>query len=193
MSAQRPRILHAPANVAGIAGLLATAQRDLGYDATAVQYIHHPFSYGVDRTLGIDPQSSKVIRGLVIGKFAVEAAFAYDVFHLYFGLTLFPRPNPDLKLLRALGKRVVFHYCGCDIRQRETTLEKYSLSGCSECVSLICKRMHYLDPALADAVLVSTPDLLEFVPGATLMPGPVDLAKWTPARRALLPSGTMTQ
>ncbi|HET9496018.1 MAG TPA: hypothetical protein VFR15_17455, partial [Chloroflexia bacterium] len=40
--------------------------------------------------------------------------------------------------------------------------------------------MHHLDPSKADAVLVSTPDLLEFVPGAMLMPGPVDLARWIP-------------
>jgi glycosyltransferase involved in cell wall biosynthesis len=187
MSAHPLRILHAPTNVAGIAGLLATAQRDLGFDATAVEYVSHPFSYGIDRTLNINPRSSKVRRGLVVGKFALEAAFQYDIFHLYFGLTLFPRPNPDLKLLRALGKRVVFHYCGCDVRDRETTLQKYDLSGCSECVSLICRRMHHLDPTLADAVLVSTPDLLEFVPGARLMPGPVDLAKWTPRPRRTSP------
>ncbi len=29
---QGPRILHAPSNIAGIAGLLSRAQRDLGYD-----------------------------------------------------------------------------------------------------------------------------------------------------------------
>lgn len=173
------KIIHAPANVAGIAGLLAEAQRDLGFNAVAVEYVSHPFSYGIDKSLNLQPGQSKIGRGLAIGKFALNAAFKYDVFHLYFGSTLFPRYF-DLPLLRLLGKRLIFHYCGCDIRDREITLEKYDLSGCSECTSLICKRMHHLDPGLADQVFVSTPDLLEFAPGAHLLPGPIDLKRWTP-------------
>jgi hypothetical protein len=179
-STDKLSILHAPANVAGIAGLLAKAQRDLGFSATAVEYVSHPFSYGIDRSLHINPRDSKVKRGLIMGRYALGAILRYDVFHLYFGSTLFPHPNPDIPLLRALGKRVVFHYCGCDIRNREVTLANYGLSGCSECTSLICKSMHHLDPTDADIVFVSTPDLLEFAPGAHLLPGPIDLNRWTP-------------
>jgi glycosyltransferase involved in cell wall biosynthesis len=85
-----------------------------------------------------------------------------------------------LRLLRALGKRIVFHFCGCEVRNRAITLDKYELSGCTECVSLVCLGKRHPDPSLADVTLVATPDLLEFVPGAQLMPGPVDLRKWTP-------------
>src|SRR4029079_15791749 len=58
--------------------------------------------------------------------------------------------------------------------------DKYAVSGCSECVSLVCLGKRHPNPRRADVALVSTPDLLEFVPGAKLMPGPVDLEKWTP-------------
>jgi len=177
---RKPRILHAPANIAGIAGLLSRAQRDLGYDSTSVQYVAHKYAFDTDRTLNLGRGDNPAKKVLAVGGFAMSAIRHYDVFHLYFGNTLFPYPYPDLPLLRALGKKIVFHFCGCEVRNRAITLEKYSLSGCSECVSLVCLGKHHPDPSRADVALVSTPDLLEFVPGAVLMPGPVDLEKWTP-------------
>jgi glycosyltransferase involved in cell wall biosynthesis len=47
-------------------------------------------------------------------------------------------------------------------------------------VSLVCLGKRHPDPSWADVTIVSTPDLLEFVPSAFLMPGPVDLTRWTP-------------
>lgn len=177
---RKPRILHAPTNIAGIAGLLSRAQRDLGYDSTSVEYVGHKFAFGTDRTLHLDRGDNALKKALTVGGFALEAIRDYDVFHLYFGNTLFPYPYPDLAVLRALGKRIVFHFCGCEVRNRAITLSKYEISGCSECISQVCIGKRHPDPSRADVVLVSTPDLLEFVPGALLMPGPVDLQKWTP-------------
>ncbi len=177
---KKPRILHAPTNIAGIAGLLARAERDLGYDATSVQYVAHKYDFGTDRTLNLARNSNPIKKVATTGLFALDALRKYDVFHLYFGNTLFPHPYPDLPLMKALGKKIVFHFCGCEVRRRDITLEKYAVSGCHECVSLVCLKKHHPDPKWADATLVSTPDLLEFVPGAILMPGPVDLGRWTP-------------
>lgn len=176
----RPRILHAPSNIAGIAGLLAHAQRDLGYDSTSVEYIPHQYAFGADQTLNLRRDASSLKKVATVSGFALDALRRYDVFHLYFGNTLFPHPYPDLPLLRALGKRIVFHFCGCDVRNRAATLRQYDLSGCSECVSLVCLDKRHPNPAHADVALVSTPDLLEFVPGAILMPGPIDLTRWKP-------------
>ncbi len=184
---RKPRILHAPTNIAGIAGLLSRAQRDLGYDATSVQYVAHNYAFDTDRTLNLGRGDNPAKKALAVGGFAMSAMRHYDVFHLYFGNTLFPYPYPDLPLLRALGKKIVFHFCGCEVRNRAITLDKYSLSGCSECVSLVCLGKHHPDPSRADVTLVSTPDLLEFVPGAILMPGPVDLEKWTPRPQRTTP------
>ena len=188
LSRQRtPRILHAPANISGIAGLLARAQRDLGLDSTSVEYYSHPFKFGADRTLGLRAGDSTVKKAAAMGMFTLDAVRRYDVFHLYFGSTLLPRPNPDLPLLRSLGKRIVFHYCGCDVRQRGPTLSRYALSGCTDCISRICLHMSHPNHAPTDVVFVSTPDLLEFVPGAHLLPGPVDLEQWTPKATRLAP------
>jgi glycosyltransferase involved in cell wall biosynthesis len=174
------RILHAPTNIAGIAGFLAHAQRDLGFDATSVQYVPHRYGYRADRTLGLDRKAGFVRKAALVGRFALQAFRRYDVFHFYFGYTLFPYLFPDLPVLRALGKRVVFHFCGCDVRDRAETLRKYETSVCMECSAPTCLRKRNPDLSLADVLLVSTPDLLEFVPGATLVPGPIDLARWTP-------------
>ena len=119
---RKPRILHAPANVAGIAGLLSRAQRHLGLDATSVEYFQRPFGFGVDHTLGLRAEDGRVRKAAAMGMFALGALARYDMFHLYFGNTLLPRPYPDLPLLRSLGKRIVFHFCGCELRRRQPNL-----------------------------------------------------------------------
>jgi glycosyltransferase involved in cell wall biosynthesis len=172
--------LHAPTNIAGIAGLLAQAQRDLGFDATSVQYVANNYDFATDRTLSLSREDPLLKKMASTGSFALEAIKDFDIFHLYFGNTLFPYPYPDLPVLRALGKKVIFHFCGCDVRDRDLNMRKYYISGCSECVSLVCLGKHHPNPAWSDVTLVSTPDLLEFVPGALLMPGPIDLSKWQP-------------
>jgi glycosyltransferase involved in cell wall biosynthesis len=177
---RKPRVLHAPANIAGIAGLLARAQRDLGLDATSVEYFGRPFKFGVDRTLGLQATDGRFKKATTMGKFALGAFGRYDVFHLYFGNTLLPPPYPDLPLLRALGKRIIFHFCGCEIRQREHNLDNYALSACTDCTWHRCKELKHPDLTSADVTFVSTPDLLAFVPGAHLLPGPVDLVEWAP-------------
>ncbi|MBF6612056.1 MAG: glycosyltransferase family 4 protein [Chloroflexi bacterium] len=172
--------MHAPTNIAGIAGLLSRAQRDLGFDSTSIEYVSHKYAFETDRTLHLGRGDNAIKKAAAVGGFALNAIREYDIFHLYFGNTLFPFPYPDLTLLRALGKTIVFHFCGCEVRNRAATLSKYRVSGCSECTSLVCLGKHHPNPALADVTLVSTPDLLEFVPGAHLMPGPIDLQKWSP-------------
>jgi glycosyltransferase involved in cell wall biosynthesis len=177
---RKPRILHAPTNIAGIAGSLAKAQRGLGFEADSIEYIAHSYGFGADRTLNLKRTDSPLKQLAAVGGFTLEAVRHYDIFHFYFGNTLFPYPFPDLYLLRALGKQIVFHFCGCDIRNRAVTLRKYSLSGCTECVSLVCLDKHYPPLPKGSLTLVSTPDIMEFAPGAALVPGPVDLEHWTP-------------
>jgi glycosyltransferase involved in cell wall biosynthesis len=174
------RILHAPVNIAGIAGLVAKAQRQLGYDATSVEYSSKTFNFATDRSLHLEQGHNRLLKAGRVFNFAASALMKYDVFHLYFGNTLIPRLHFDLQLLHTLGKRVIFHFCGCDIRRRDINLGKYDLSGCHECSTLACLNMYHPPLRFANHVLVATPDLLEFVPGAELMPGPVDLSEWQP-------------
>ncbi len=183
MSRSRLRVLHAPTNIAGIAGLLARAERDLGYDARAVEYISRRAAFETDASLHLEGRGP-LARGVAVSRFAAAALRRYDVFHLYFGNTLFPWPYPDLPVLRALGKRIIYHFCGCDVRNRARNLATQALSGCSECVSLVCLGRRRPPLRFADAVFVSTPDLLADVPGAVLMPGPIDLDPLAPGPAA---------
>jgi glycosyltransferase involved in cell wall biosynthesis len=98
----------------------------------------------------------------------------WDVYHFHFGRTLVPPHNPDLPLYRALGRTVVFHFHGCDVRNRAMMRAHHPRATCTECdpfcvparqqAVIAASRRH------ADAALVSTPDLLESVPHARHVP-----------------------
>jgi len=80
-----------------------------------------------------------------------------------------------------LGRRVFFHFCGCDIRDSKHVIATYDYSACKTCWPQLCSpnRPRALDIArrFADGVFVSTPDLLEFMPGSTLLPQPIELGR----------------
>jgi hypothetical protein len=82
-----------------------------------------------------------------------------------------------LKYLKRLGKRIVFHFRGCDIRERSATTGKYELSCCTECDYPLeaCKnsfkdRNRTLARRYGDLFLVTTPDLLQYIPEARHLP-----------------------
>jgi glycosyltransferase involved in cell wall biosynthesis len=79
----------------------------------------------------------------------------YDILHFhYFSVLPFA---VDLPLWRRQGKRIIFHYHGDDIRNKGEGM---------------------LSRRYADAVLVSTPDLLAFSPRAKWIANPIDLRKY---------------
>ena len=59
---------------------------------------------------------------------------------------------------------------------------EHAVSACATCpIQCLTPVKLGLPEALrryADAIIVATPDLLEFVPGATYIPNPVDLTPW---------------
>ena len=61
----------------------------------------------------------------------------------------------DLLLWKYLGKNIVMYYHGSDIRG---------------------KGVPFVTKCLASKIYVSTPDLLEYAPGATWLPQPIDLS-----------------
>jgi len=100
----------------------------------------------------------------------------------------------DVPWLKRLGKKIFFYFCGCDVRDCKATIAKYEISACAECWPQLCSsnRRQALDAAAryADGNFVSTPDLLEFVPGSRLMPQPIDLDAFTRLRSEVLPKAT---
>lgn len=170
------KIFHGPLNIAGQAGVLARAQRKLGFDAWAFCY-----STGFAR-FSSDWQSSPPASMLSALKllwliFARERNF--DCFHFYFGHSLAGYTLLDIPLLKKVGKKVFFYFCGCDARDSKFEIKNHEISACSCCWPMLCSanRREAIRVAreFADGIFVSTPDLLEFIPEAVLLPQPIDL------------------
>lgn len=164
------RILHGPSNVASVASVLARAQRARGLDAHA---ICSTTGRGIspDAVLGQRGPSGKRFAPFMLSEFP-----AYDVFHFYYDETYFGRSFFEINVLRRLGKKVILTFLGCDIRDSRAELAKTGPSICQQCWPEGCarNRKQLLRAAQeADAVFVTTPDLLAYVPGARWLPLPV--------------------
>jgi hypothetical protein len=101
----------------------------------------------------------------------------YDAIHYHFSSFL-TTDGYELKFLKRLGKLIVFHYRGCDLRQKSINLRKNpDLNCCQEgdYVEGSCETDYHhwkLDTAkkFGDLFFVTTPDLLDFMPEAEHMP-----------------------
>lgn len=151
------RITHCPVNVAGIPWENAQALRRKGVDARLVVFnrgtLHHEADWSLNR------------RGPLPLRLATQfAALARllpktDVFHFYFGLTLVPK-SVQFAILRATGKKSVFHYLGSDIRGKTPAELAYG------------KR--------ANAEIVGAYAATRWVPEAHVIPPGLDLREFTP-------------
>ncbi len=173
------RVLHAPSEIAGQPSILARALRDLGVDAWSLATNRTFAQYHPDENPPLDDRSP-LPRYLGYAGLVAKHLGRHDVFHFHFGRTLVPPHNLDLPLYRALCKTLVFHYHGCDVRNRAMMLARHDRATCTECDPFcIPKRQERIlreAQRYAHAEIVSTPDLLESVPTARQ----VDVAAWLP-------------
>jgi glycosyltransferase involved in cell wall biosynthesis len=175
------RILHAPTSIAGQPQVLSRALRRLGHVSDVLEFQPHPFGYKADLTFDFDRLSTpwrQIKKGLGILRLIKN----YDVFHFYYGSSLLAR-HRDLSLIRRAGKRIVFHFNGCDIRMRHRELARRVFCACKDCPAPcnpdpIKEDLLDLARRMAHKLLVSTPDLLEWVPEASLAKQSIDLDAW---------------
>jgi len=146
-------ILHI-GSIAGVPQQLSRAERRLGLKSDVISFQHHIFEYDVDFPRPTCwPFPLKYIEKMqsissIVGD--------YDILHFhYFSVLPF---GVDLPIWKKLGKKVVYHYHGDDIRNRGE--------------SIFSRRY-------ADAVLVSTPDLLAWSSRAVWSPNPIDLKEYS--------------
>jgi glycosyltransferase involved in cell wall biosynthesis len=175
------RVLHAPAEIAGQASVLARALRAIGVDAHSLAYNPGFPQYRPDELRPYDamPPFQRYLGYLAS---AARNLGRWDLYHFHFGRTLVPPHNPDLPLVKALGGRVVFHYHGCDIRNRAHMLEAHARATCTECdpfcIPARQKRILASGRRWADGEFISTPDLIESAPRAEHLPVAADLADY---------------
>lgn len=148
------RILHGPLDYGGQGYKISRAQRELGHRSDFAVFLpsfsRFPADFVLKNKKGIWSRSRKL-------SFLFRSLKDYDIFHLH-SESIFASDFRDITLLKNLGKKIVFHFHGSDIRG---------------------KRM---DPRIrsAHARLVSTPDLFQYVPDAIWIPQPIDLEYWKP-------------
>ncbi len=182
------RVLHAAAEIAGQASILCAALRAQGVDATALAYNAQYPAYPTDVLV---PHDGKSAVPRLLGYLSTAARFIgrYDLMHVHFGRSLVPPYNFDLPVHAALGTKLVFHFHGCDARNRGLMLERHPQSAaCAEC-DPFCRpdrqrRAIAQSRRWGAATFVSTPDLLESVPHADHLPVALDVAAWQDAAAA---------
>jgi hypothetical protein len=151
------RVTHCPVNFAGIPWQNVLALRRKGVDARLVVFnreLRHPEAdWSLERRGGFARQQLAQWRALV------RLLPRTDVFHFYFGLTLVPK-SLQFPILRATGKKSVFHYLGSDIRGKTPEQLAYG--------------------ERADVQIVGSFDALRWVPDAEMIPPGLDLRPFTP-------------
>lgn len=169
------KILHGPVDIGGMASTLARAQRKLGHGArsfvTSTSYLGYPIDIDLSAR-------QRAVRWLAFQHFLLRMLLENQVFQFYFGGGIYGDDLKEIRWLRRLGKKVFFYFCGCDLRDADATVAKYDVSACAHCSPRLCRHNRVLarDIAaeLANVNFVSTPDLLEFLPGSVLLPQVVD-------------------
>jgi glycosyltransferase involved in cell wall biosynthesis len=174
------RILHAPTNIAGQPHVLSRALRRLGHESDVLATERHAFGYPQDILFNYDHLRTPW-RQIRKGAELARLVHRYDVFHFYYGESLLAA-HRDVPFLKKAGKRVVFHFRGCDIRMRALSLAR-PVSACLDCPAPcrpdpLKEELREAAWRLADRVLVATPDLLESVPRAELVTQAIDLDEW---------------
>ncbi|MEP7028744.1 MAG: hypothetical protein ABI960_09140, partial [Candidatus Eisenbacteria bacterium] len=180
------RVLHGTYEIAGQGMVLAAGLTAAGADAKSLAYRVDWDGRRPAIVVELDALPLPARGAVMLGTFARHAP-AYDVFHFHFGTSFLPRLL-DVPLLKAMGKTVVFHFHGCEVRNKAWMRSHHALAACTEC-DPFCRpdrQRRLLAEAArhADRVYYSTKDLAESVPGGVELPLAIEADRWEAAGRA---------
>lgn len=182
------KILFAPHEIGNQMQLIVDELRSRGYHATSATYTQEWYGYVNDIHLDLKDRSA-VKKHLNTLLFTLWSAQNYDIFHFFWGQSLYGIAkfmHLDLPLLKQKGKKIFVHFRGSDLvdknyhnymfeKVKDSNTALPPISNCSQIKSLKIWRKY------ADAIFVSTPDLLKIVPEAKLIQQAIRLEEWTPA------------
>jgi glycosyltransferase involved in cell wall biosynthesis len=184
----KKKILFAPHEIGNQMQLLVDELRSRGYYATSATYTQEWYGYVNDIHLNLSEQS-KAKKHLNALLFTLWAAQNFDIFHFFWGESLYGIGNfmhLDLPMLKQKGKKIFVHFRGSDLvdknyhnylfeKEKDSNTALPPMSNCSQIKSLEIWRKY------ADALFVSTPDLLSIVPEAILVQQAIRLEEWIPS------------
>jgi len=187
----RPKILFAPHEIGGQMQLMAEELRRRGYYATAATYTQEWYGHVNDIHLNLNPRKGRVRTHLHTILFTLWAAYNYDIFHFFWGESLYGIgrfPRLDLPWLRRFGKKIFVHFRGIDVvdlayfdylraKTAEDDVPEPPMSRPDQLRSVAQWRRY------ADRLLVSEPDLLWVVPEAQMVQQAIDLRYWRADQR----------
>ncbi len=150
------RSLHLPVNIGGIPATNVAALRRRGLDARLLMF-HPPKLRSDAPDIVLNTPDGLWRRQLVQFRALRRLLPETDLFHFYFGHTLVPR-RVQFPILRATGKKSVYHYLGSDIRGKT--------------------RAELAWGKQADAEIVGSWDAHRWVPEAHVVPPGIDLARY---------------
>jgi glycosyltransferase involved in cell wall biosynthesis len=99
----------------------------------------------------------------------------YEVIHFHFMITM-TRSGWEVSLLKRMGRRVIAHYRGCEARDRDRNMQLHpEMNICQNCdynaeicTSALNRRRLAIAARYADTEMVTTPDMLDFIPNAVV-------------------------
>lgn len=171
--------------------MYARCVRDAGHVAEVWSYGPPAFDFGADMVVDVGRYRSDASYRWDLLDRAVRE---FDVFHFFYGRSLldpdlpdFP-PLLDLPLLKSLDKKLIMNYRGSDVRLRSVHLQREPDSYMRD-PAVVCDEERILaDISVArrycDALLVSTPGLIDYVPDAMWLPHVVDVDWWAGGERS---------
>lgn len=189
MNKKQKAILIAGHEIGGQMQLLAETMRKRCYNATSAAFNNSYLGYQNDIMFKNSGLRSRISRFA----FSVWAIVHYDVFHFFWGVSLWSIWRfhlLDLPLLHILKKKIIVHFRGLDVVDinhfdylREKALHNDIIEppiNRPDQQRKIRKWIKY-----ADVVLISEPDLHYVVPNAILSPQVIDLNYWQTTREPL--------
>jgi hypothetical protein len=202
------RVLHGCYEIAGQGMMLARGLAENGCEAHSLAYRVDWDGRRPDFIVELDRRDSPLGKLAAMAGALVRWGGHFDVYHFHFGTSFFgtpyfapPRPAAvadaearagggtrgwwrqiDLPLLRAEGKRIAFHFHGCEVRNRSHMLATHRLSTCTECEPFCVpreqERVRALAARFAQRAFYSTLDLAESVPNGSHLPLAIEAARW---------------
>lgn len=172
--------------------LLAEEFRRRGYFATAATYSQEWYGYTNDIHLNLNHMKSKLGKQIRALLFTLWAANNYDIFHFFWGESLYglgPFAHLDLHFLRNRGKKIFVHFRGLDLvdikyfdylrlKTAGDSITEPPISRPSQLSSLQQWRKY------AHKMLVSEPDLMRVAPEAELVQQALRLEEWLPGKKS---------